>query len=362
MAQTSLAIYTDYKTRQTLEEPRKTFEDLRKTIPHILDKIRSLEIRTPNRAFNSSTAFSAAFQGTAAIALPLMVLELSLAIKRVGPKLEAIRGELTIANVAKVQGWERDGFGSHIYRFVRNEMEIHRHDGKQHYFYVWNPDTDWYQTFEEQCRKRPLPTTFGGYSTDLATVCLWMSRNRSTLKETTSYGSTAVFHLLVPAYVPIVIEDKIEFHDSLFPLVVTGQQHRGAEFVWFNWQPQHPSQLTLRYIGMLDTRLPQAIEFGFRTVCAGGFGFIGLGLGSIVFPPLAAGVIGCWNVAAAGGVVMAGGAIHESLTTKGYRILGQPMFLCSQLSVRPPETDIRTRRGIPGHHESATYNQQGFRQ
>jgi hypothetical protein len=50
--------------------------------------------------------------------------------------------------VAKTQGWENDGFGSHVYRFVRNEMaKIESYQGQEsnqehHYFYVWNPDTD----------------------------------------------------------------------------------------------------------------------------------------------------------------------------------------------------------------------------
>jgi hypothetical protein len=41
--------------------------------------------------------------------------------------------------VAKVQGWESDGFGAHVYRFFRMEMEAHRQSERRHASYIFNP-------------------------------------------------------------------------------------------------------------------------------------------------------------------------------------------------------------------------------
>lgn len=155
-------------------------------------------------------------------------MDLSSAIKRVGSSLEAIRDELAKGIVAKVQGWERDGFGSHIYRFVRNEMAARRRSHGNHFFYVWNPDTDWHQTCEERQREQPLGSNFGGYNTNVGTICLWMSRNRYVLRNTASYDTEAVFHHLIPAYHLIVIDKPIIFHQSLFPLLL---QTRGTKIL-----------------------------------------------------------------------------------------------------------------------------------
>jgi hypothetical protein len=67
-----------------------------------------------------------------------------------------MKNELEIHTVAKVQGWESDGFGTHVYRFVRMEMEAHRQSERKHVFYLFNPgNTGWYEVFEERRRARP---------------------------------------------------------------------------------------------------------------------------------------------------------------------------------------------------------------
>jgi hypothetical protein len=187
LLQTGSAVYTDCVARQAFEEQRQAFQVFKKAIPELINRVESKEIRVAEGAFNSAPPFTTAFQSIAALGIVLALMDLSSALKRVGSSLEAIRDELAMGIVAKVQGWEPDGFGSHIYRFVRNEMAAHRRSRGKHFFYVWNPDTDWYQTFEERQREEPLGSDFGGYNTDLGTICLWMGRNRHVLRETTSY-------------------------------------------------------------------------------------------------------------------------------------------------------------------------------
>jgi hypothetical protein len=106
-------VYTDYRTRQTSAEQTTTFNAFRDALPKLLDIIEAKEIRVVHGAFNSSAAFTAVSQSAALAAIPAVLLQLDDAIRRVA--LEGIRSEIAIANVAKVQGWEKDGFGAHVY-------------------------------------------------------------------------------------------------------------------------------------------------------------------------------------------------------------------------------------------------------
>jgi len=332
------ALYTDHVTRQTLRQSHKdqqeAFRNLKKAIPDLISLVKSKEIRVVQGAFNSGPLFTTAFQSVAALQIALAWMDLSSAIKRVGSRLEAIQGELAKGIVAKVQGWERDGFGSHVYRFVRNEMAAHRQSHRTHFFYVWNPDTDWYQTFEERQREEPLGSNFGGYHTDLGTICLWMSRNRHVLRETTSYGTEAVFHLLIPAYCPIVTDQPIIFHQSLFPLVITGQRHQGSDFVWFNL-PSIPAGLTLQYVGTFPGKeSTKMLKYGVIGYYASmGTFFVGA-LSSALFPPCApvfgsliAPLLGTAGISLC---TFTGGITYDVLSRENPLILGCPLLVDPQ--------------------------------
>jgi hypothetical protein len=332
---TGSQLYTDFTARQTHGEERKAAEEFRETLPKIVELIESKEIRVVPDAFNSSAAYTAMFQSAALVAISLVVLKLNDAIEKVGSALESIRSELAIANVAKVQGWENDGFGSHVYRFVRDEMaNAARHDPRghrHHYFYAWNPDTDWYPRFEERQRERSLGPNFGGYSTDLEAICLRMISDRATLIKTKSYGRDAVFHLLIPAYGPIVISQPIAFHSALLPLVVTGQRHRGVDFVWFDL-PSRPTDLTLRCVGVLDERESRIVITGLIGMISSWIGFAGCAIASTVCPPcapVAASLMGGFAQAGVASGIFAWGAggAYNTMYPEVVRTLGEPIFI-----------------------------------
>lgn len=129
------------------EEAIKTAKD---AISSFLNTVESHQLPVIPGAFNSSPEFIAMFQAEALIAIPVALLAVKQAIDRIGSSLQSIQQELTIANMAKIQGWERDGFGAHVYRFVEYEMRQNANarpksrDQRRHFFYVWNRDTDWY--------------------------------------------------------------------------------------------------------------------------------------------------------------------------------------------------------------------------
>ncbi|KAF5261935.1 hypothetical protein FOXYS1_7356 [Fusarium oxysporum] len=127
-----------------------------------------------------------------------------------------------------------------------------RTKGESHFFYVWNPDSDWYPDFEGRQREDPLGPNFGGYHHDLATICVRMRADRRALIATTEDNNNVVFHLIIPTYYPIVVDTPIIFAAELFPLTIIGSRHRGTDLVWFNLagRSRFPSP-QLEFIGVL---------------------------------------------------------------------------------------------------------------
>lgn len=299
-------------------------KEVRDAIPEFLKVIQPREIGIVPQAFNSTPTFVHYFQTAAMGAIPLALLDVSAAIKRVGRSLEGIRDELRISNVARVQGWGVDGFGGHVHRFVRNEMEKGRADGRHHFFYVWHPDDDWHPAFERRQRAAPLGPAFGGYHHDLPTICLRMRADREALVATTANGQAAVLHLLIPAYYPLVIDQPIAFADGLLPLVITAQHQRNADLVWFDLRVKQ-ERLRLENISILLLEENLAVRGG-----AVGFlgGWCGMAISSVVFPPVGAVLLpASASLLVSSWVTAFAGTIYRDATAKTVQVLGDPIFL-----------------------------------
>ncbi|KAK2036376.1 hypothetical protein LZ31DRAFT_422614, partial [Colletotrichum somersetense] len=220
------------------QEQEEACQQMKDALPRLLKDIQAREIGVVPGAFNSTPTFIEYFQTAALGTVSLALLDLANSIRKVGASLEAIRSELAISNVARVQGWDNGGFGAYVHRFVQNEMAAvggipGDADHEHHFFYLWHPDSDWYPAFERRQTSEPLGPAFGGYHHDLATICLRMRSDRKALIATTDHGHAAVFHLIIPAYYPLVIDRPVTFAHELLPLVITGARHRSTDFVWF---------------------------------------------------------------------------------------------------------------------------------
>ncbi|KAG2417283.1 hypothetical protein HFD88_008502 [Aspergillus terreus] len=305
-------------------------------IPSFLNNIKSNDLRVIPGAFNSSPEFVAMFQAEALVAIPVALLEIKQAIDRVGSSLQGIQRELTITNMAKIQGWEQEGFGAHVYRFVEYEMlrvanaGAKSGDQRQHYFYVWNRDTDWYPVFEAKNRAFPLGSEFGGYHHELDAICMRMRADRRTLIQTTSHGHMAQFHLLIPTHEPYVLDHPVIFHESLLPLTITSQRHRSVDLVWFNLCSQ-PTELHLQCIGVLGNRRNSIAEAGFLSMAACVVGGLAVGCAAVAFPPCAplaeAAFLPLWSGGVASWGAGASAAIYEDINREQPCILGDDSIL-----------------------------------
>ncbi|KAM0397788.1 hypothetical protein ACHAQC_003449 [Fusarium culmorum] len=311
-------------------------EDIQHFTSNLKNIIERKEIRVVPDAFNSAPNFIGYFQTAALGAIPLAILDVGQAIRRVGASLESIRAELAIANVSTVQGWDGGGFGSYVHRFVRNEMPAFDEDGvdkegKHHYFYVWHPDTDWHTVFEERQAEQPLGPTFGGYHHDLSTICLRMRADREALKATTEHGLTAVLHLVIPAYQPIVVDTKFMFAEELFPLIITGARHRGTDLVWIALrQPPETRTPELRFVSILTdaTTTNELFAMSALGCWAGAFA---CAAATGIFPPCAPAAGAAVSVLFPSGFASVAAAIatsaYEDATTPDITVLGDALNL-----------------------------------
>ncbi|EWZ29099.1 uncharacterized protein FOBCDRAFT_228176 [Fusarium oxysporum Fo47] len=326
-------LWNQWRDGKASRQQEQTYQEIRDALPQLLNSIQAREIRVVPNAFNSTPAFLAYFEAAALGSITLVLLDVASAIRRVGASLDAIRSELEIANIARVQGWGHGGFGAYVHRFAQNEMAAvdGTQDGQHHFFYVWHPDSDWYPAFEERQAENPLGPAFGGYHHDLATICLRMRADREALIATTDYGRAAMFHLVIPAYYPLVMDHPIAFADELLPLVITGGRHRGTDLVWLAvYRSPNRERPHLNFVSLL----PQ----GHENLAISMGGFVGFLLGAagcsvaatafppcapvagIVIEPLIASALASWTVGAAG-------IVYEVATEESTQILGDPIFL-----------------------------------
>ncbi|KAL6922279.1 hypothetical protein FSST1_006305 [Fusarium sambucinum] len=225
------------ETGQRMAQESLTFSKKQKAISSMIRLIQRKEIRVSERAFNNHPHFMSKFMRVGlGMATPTVLYDRQ-AIERVGELLNPTEQRMCITNIMGIQESVHGSFGSYVHRFVRKEMEPFDDRGQDwlgnyHFFYVWRPDTDWHKDFEEREAENPLGDSFGGYHHELSTLCLHMRTDKAALRDLWGHGHKTVFHLLIPAFQPIVVDAKFRFHSDLFPLIVTGAKHQGINLVW----------------------------------------------------------------------------------------------------------------------------------
>ncbi|TVY67206.1 hypothetical protein Focb16_v011066 [Fusarium oxysporum f. sp. cubense] len=328
------AISAQRKEGKAAAQKELTYKEMQEAIPKLLEIIEQKEIRLVPNAFNSSPEFIAYFQAAAIGSVPLILLDVTQSIRRIGSSLNEIKAELAISNIARVQGWADDGFGTYVHRFVRNEMAPAegRTKGERHFFYVWNPDSDWYPDFEGRQREDPLGPNFGGYHHDLATICVRMRADRRALIATTEDNNNVVFHLIIPTYYPIVIDTPIVFAAELFPLTITGSRHRSTDLVWFNLEEDSgfPSP-QLEFIGVSPLVANNLTLGAVVTFFGCGLGSVASMVAAVAFPPCAPAaevvLASCLTPLMASGLLLPVAMEYERKVVKEVQILGDALFL-----------------------------------
>jgi hypothetical protein len=142
-----------------------------------------------------------------------------------------------------------------------------------HLFFVYHPDTDWTGGFHRLIKKKPLSPRFCMHTNQLDSAVLYMKAVRAYLNQLAVYNkgwdkrpTSIKFHLLIPAYRPLVMIDPIKFPDDLGDFEVHGKIHNSHPLVWM-----HVSDDQQRFLKDIGFWKPPGVGF-FESLG----GFIGL--------------------------------------------------------------------------------------
>nr|CEG04403.1 unnamed protein product [Fusarium clavum] len=249
--------------------------------------------------------------------------------------LKVMCGHLRDANTITVSGGSGpDGFARPVYDFIERKInDVDPTERQNHRYFLYHPDTNWYGAFSRLIRDRPLPAEFCAKSDNLDTICRFMGDIRRTLIEERTNGKEIHFHLLIPSWYSIVIREPSHFPDSIHPLSVVGEKHKGKELVEMNL-PAAPPQMLDGIANVLDPNHSNKIAEGVSTAVTlpvVGWGVNGAclalgtavgtftGLGMLIAVPI------WWGTALPAMGVSAPlmlDAIHSSLCEERPRILG----------------------------------------
>ncbi|KAM0355016.1 hypothetical protein ACHAPU_000866 [Fusarium lateritium] len=170
---------------------------------------------------------------------------------------------------------QRD-FPQYVFDMIRERLSQSSVDAeREHWFFLYHPDTDWYPKFFHLVEEKPLSPRFCGYTNQIDTVFMFMlaARERINKRETykarkKQYCRPVQLHLIVPAYQIILIPEPIIIPEEIGDFVIEGRINSNRPFVWLNlpnhqhhytfdvgmWSPPPPGfwEKTLEWVGMSD--------------------------------------------------------------------------------------------------------------
>ncbi|KAF4944393.1 hypothetical protein FSARC_14686 [Fusarium sarcochroum] len=160
------------------------------------------------------------------------------ALNLIAVKLGDISGSLEAQAALTAQ---RD-FPQYVHDMIRERLSQTSVDTeREHWFFLWHPDTDWYPKFFHLVEERPLSPRFCGYTNQLDTIFMFMlaARERITKREISKARKKqpcrpVQLHLIVPAYQTILIPERIQIPEEIGDFVIEGRINSNRPFVWLN--------------------------------------------------------------------------------------------------------------------------------
>ncbi|KAH9988833.1 hypothetical protein F4779DRAFT_632233 [Xylariaceae sp. FL0662B] len=204
------------------------------------------------------------------------------ALRLIAARLEDIGDTLEAQTTLMAQ----QVFPQYVYDMVQERLGATSGKRESHWFFIYHPDTDWYPGFCKLVAEKRLGRRFCGWTNQLDALFLFMMAVR---KELGAPGGDQVrdrrrrpikFHILVPAYQPVIVTDYLSFpsSDSIGDFVIEGKIHNGHPLVWVNipedqerflydvgnWKPPSPGWVgwLLQSMGMRRKPIEERRELG----------------------------------------------------------------------------------------------------
>ncbi|KAK5651924.1 hypothetical protein OQA88_11583 [Cercophora sp. LCS_1] len=236
--------YNTFQTgRVERDEMRLNGDAMRSVVPDVKTCLQSLATYIDRR--NVLELFQAFLSSANFIIYWVNVLQGEKAEKEIG---KLIHGELEARTGLKAPR----RFARQVIMTMRHQMESAR-PGETCLVFLYHPDTDWHGEFFDAVKQNPLPNNFLGMSENLDALVTWMLFVRQRLPKKLV---RARFHLVIPAYRPMLVKEPLIFPEALYPLTITGLVHNSKPLVWFDLptvrDDVNPQLLELHHIGNLS--------------------------------------------------------------------------------------------------------------
>lgn len=133
-------------------------------------------------------------------------------------------------------------FPQYVYDMIRERLGQTSDDlDRDHWFFLYHPDNDWYPKFYHFLEDKPLGRRFCGYTNQIDTVFVFMKAVRQRIKEKERRAREqgrpirpVKLHLLIPAYQPILIVEALKIPEEIGDFIMEGRINSNREFVWLN--------------------------------------------------------------------------------------------------------------------------------
>ncbi|OAX85536.1 hypothetical protein ACJ72_00074 [Emergomyces africanus] len=300
------------------DEMQKTGYAVRQGIPSIQTCAESLAVFLKRK--NAFDLFSAFLNGIRVIAQFVEVLQGPSALEEICHSIHRELEAQTGLRAPKI-------FAKQVHKVIMHQTSLRHEDGIPHFYFLYHPDTDWHGYFFHIVSQKPLSPNLLGVSENLDALCLWMIFLRQHLDKDRS--RKVRFHLIIPAYRPMLIKDPLIFPDKLFPLTIQGLKHDSKEYVWFNLPTLNNTDaysLDLKDVGNIyQSQNPGKDATAMTTFAASTAGWIGATIWatSLAAPIIAPFVFLSSGVSGMASAVQATKDVHASLSQKRPRVLGQ---------------------------------------
>ncbi|KAF5856444.1 hypothetical protein ETB97_007336 [Aspergillus alliaceus] len=213
----------------------KTIQEVGQKLNVTSDTVKKVieTIKIAANSFGDKAIYATAFTGTVgavgiianSIATYQGVGELRAIAGHLKSMSETQRAELALAGGA--------AFAENIYVMLKSKIE--KSNNELDWFFVFHPDTDWTYHFEEKLRtKGLLGRNFIGIVHDLDALVAFMSSVRDVYATRHPRRKQPFFHLVIPAYEPIIVPTPLLVPEKLHPFRIEGDIHRGTYLVWMN--------------------------------------------------------------------------------------------------------------------------------
>lgn len=308
---------TERNGRVLRDEMRMTGNAFRQGIPNIQTCADSLAIFFKRK--NAFELFSAFLNGMSIVAQFVEVLQGSSALEEIGRGIHSELEAQTGLTAPKI-------FAEQVHKVIVHETSVIHEDGVRHFYFLYHPDTDWRGYFFNIVSRNPLPPNLLGVSENLDALCMWMIFLRQHIDK---HDKKVRFHLIIPAYRPMLIKDPLIFPEKLFPLTIQGLVHNSNKYVWFNLPTLDEisaHSLELKHVGNMYRRPSewrQAATFG--TFVSSGAAWVGTVAvaTSLAAPPLAPIAFLATSIPGAVGVIKATSHVEKMFEEPPPRVLGQ---------------------------------------